>query len=115
MSKPDPFAQAVGRRISQFRRERGLTQKQLAEEIGVVRFVISNYENGKYGPGGFYLVRLAIALGVTTDELLGVRPGGLSQRLEALLFLVPPPYREPLRRLILNFFKTHRIRLSDPA
>ena len=111
-SDPDPFARAVGTRISRFRRERGLTQKQLADKVGVERFVISHYEHGRYCPGILYLVRLAGALGVTADELLGSRQRDLSERLEALVLLLPLPHREPFRQMTLSFFRDH---LPGPA
>lgn len=53
-------------------RERaGLTQVQLAERAGLTQRQISGYEAGENVAGGVILVRLADALGVSTDALLG--------------------------------------------
>ena len=37
----------LGEKIRQVRLERGLTQKQLAETVGIRQTVLSEYENGK--------------------------------------------------------------------
>ena len=48
-----------------------MTQKRLAEVSGVPRICINRYENGIYRPNMENARKLAIALGVTIDELLG--------------------------------------------
>jgi len=65
---------ALGIRIAALRKERGYTQTELAEELGTVQVVISNYELGKLRPHAEVIVRLAKALRVSTDEMLGVKP-----------------------------------------
>lgn len=58
-------------RLRMLRRERGLTQKQLGEMIGVGRTTISEYENGKIVPRQDGLVRLAEILNTSIDFLTG--------------------------------------------
>ena len=65
---------ALGRRIAALRKERGYTQTELAERVGAIQVVVSNYELGKLRPHPDMIVRLAKALRVSTDELLGVQP-----------------------------------------
>jgi transcriptional regulator with XRE-family HTH domain len=65
---------ALGRRIAALRKERGYTQTELADQVGAVQGVLSDYECGKLRPHADMLVRLAKALRVSTDELLGVQP-----------------------------------------
>jgi transcriptional regulator with XRE-family HTH domain len=65
---------ALGRRIAALRKERGYTQTELAEMVGAIQVVVSNYELGKLRPHPDMIVRLAKALRVSTDELLGVQP-----------------------------------------
>ena len=65
---------ALGRRIAALRKERGYTQTELADQVGAVQVVVSNYERGKLRPHPDMLVRLAKALRVSADELLGVQP-----------------------------------------
>lgn len=61
----------IGQRIADFRRVRGLSQEELAELATLSRISIARYEAGKIEPGGQALGRIADALEVTTDELLG--------------------------------------------
>jgi transcriptional regulator with XRE-family HTH domain len=65
---------ALGRRIAALRRERGYTQTELADQVGAIQVVVSNYERGKLRPHPDMIVRLAKALRVSADELLGIRP-----------------------------------------
>jgi transcriptional regulator with XRE-family HTH domain len=63
----------IGQRIARLRKVLGITQKELAEKIGVTRTIITDYENGRVRIYDEMLARLATALGVTTDEILGLK------------------------------------------
>jgi len=63
-----------GSKLTQLRKEAGLTQLELADEIGVSRRMIAYYEGESQHPPASLLPDLAQVLGVTTDELLGVAP-----------------------------------------
>ncbi len=65
---------ALGKRVAALRKERGYTQVELAEQIGAIQVIVSNYELGKLRPHPDMIVRLAQALRVSTDEILGGRP-----------------------------------------
>lgn len=75
-----------GNRLRQLRKERKLTQKELAGRIGVKNSVISFYEVGDRTPSLEVLVKLSKALHVSTDVLLGLDKGetvdvaGLSEK-----------------------------------
>ena len=56
------------------RQAKGLTQAELGVAVGVSNRVIAYYEADGAQPPGAMLVDLARALGVSTDELLGVKP-----------------------------------------
>ena len=58
----------------QLRKEKGYTQEQLAEMMGVSAQAVSKWENDVSCPDISILPILADKLGVTTDELLGVKP-----------------------------------------
>lgn len=60
----------IGKRISELRRERNLSQDQLAEMVNLHRVTLAKYETGAIEPGALSLSRIADALGVSTDELL---------------------------------------------
>lgn len=61
----------VGERIRFLRKKMGLNQEQLAELARLNRVTIAKYESGKVEPGAQALTRIADALEVTVDELLG--------------------------------------------
>lgn len=61
----------IGDAIRRKRKERGISQQELAELASLNYVTISKYESGKVEPGAKALARIATALDVTTDELLG--------------------------------------------
>ena len=62
-----------GERLTRLRKARGITQIQLAEVIGSTQRAISYYENEAAHPPALVLPDLAKALGVSLEELLGVK------------------------------------------
>ena len=63
----------LGERIADFRRERGITQENLAGTIGISPQAISKWENNATMPDIMLLPIIADTLGVTIDELFGIR------------------------------------------
>ena len=61
----------LGSNIRKLRENRGLTQAQLGEKIGLAESTISLYEAGKREPDNATLARLADFFGVSVDYLLG--------------------------------------------
>jgi len=64
----------VGRNVGRIRREKGLTQEQLAEISGFSQQYISGLEQGRRNPTVVTLYELATALGVSYLELLHPSP-----------------------------------------
>ncbi len=65
--------ETIGQRIARLRKERGYTQKELAEKIGIIHNLVSDYETGKLRLYDEMVTRFAIALEVGTDEILGLK------------------------------------------
>lgn len=61
-----------GAKLKKLRKEKNLTQKQLASLIGVQNSVISFYEVGERVPSPEITIKLATALHVSSDYLLGI-------------------------------------------
>lgn len=61
-----------GDKLKQLRLESGLTQKQLAEQIGITKSVVSFYELRERTPSPDVLVKLAGIFHVSADYLLGI-------------------------------------------
>lgn len=62
--------QKTGRFLAQLRREKGITQAQLAEKIGTANKTVSRWETGAYMPDVGMLLILAEFYGVSVNELL---------------------------------------------
>ena len=60
----------TGNLISTIRKDKGLTQKQLADNLGVSNATISKWETGKGFPDISLLEPLASVLGITVSEIL---------------------------------------------
>ena len=104
--------ESLGERLARFRKERGFTQVELAQCMGITQALITDYERDKLRPYAEMVVRFALALGLTTDEVLGLRAAPLAsvariprrflRRLEALSQL-PKRDQEALLRTIDAF------------
>lgn len=62
----------IGNRIRKYRKDRGLTQEQLADMINVSKSRISNWEQGINRPDADVLADMCRALNVSPSELLDV-------------------------------------------
>lgn len=58
-------------RITRLRREKGLSQKEVAKYLGVSQSLLSHYENGIRECGLDFLIRISDYYGVSCDYLLG--------------------------------------------
>jgi len=60
----------IGDRIKEYRKNKQITQQELAQKAGVSRVTLGFYERNQNKPPADVLDRIAQALEVTTDELL---------------------------------------------
>ncbi len=65
------FIVAFGQRLATLRKERGLTQMQLADLLGTSQQTVTAYENGTRRVPITTLLLLAQSLGTTIEELIG--------------------------------------------
>lgn len=84
----------IGKFIMARRRERGLTQAQLAEKLHITDRAVSKWETGKSLPDSSIMLALCEILGITADELLS---GGREDR--ETRPADPPPSGPPARRV----------------
>ena len=75
---------AVGKRIAILRQAKGLTQKMLAEKIGIKRALVSDYERGKVRIYGDMIARIAIVLKVSSDDILGLKLKSFDKQMPSL-------------------------------
>jgi len=67
------ITQQTGARLAAVRKARGVTQVDLAAQLGITQSMLSKYERGGLRLHGALIVRIAELLTVSTDELLGVK------------------------------------------
>ncbi len=60
----------IGKRLKSIRLQAGLSQRDLAEKVGISARAISKYERGLDSPGSAVLIRLAKAFGVRVEYFL---------------------------------------------
>lgn len=65
----------LSERLKQYRRNHGLTQKELADALKTGQSTISQYEDGSRTPGVKRLYAIASLMGCTVDDLLREEAG----------------------------------------
>jgi transcriptional regulator with XRE-family HTH domain len=102
--------ESIGQRIARLRKERGYTQAGLANKIGIIQHLVSDYEKGKLRLYDAMVSRFALALNVSSDEILGLKNGQkdtirpslkIIRRMKALEALPPNKQRTILDSLDL--------------
>lgn len=66
--------ESIGKRLATIRKARGFTQKELAERIGTIQALVSDYERDKLRLNAEMTIRFAQALEVSADEILSLKP-----------------------------------------
>jgi transcriptional regulator with XRE-family HTH domain len=69
----DEEPETIARRLARLRREKGLTQAEMAEMLGISQPIVSDYERGELRLHGELIVRMAEILDCSADEILGLR------------------------------------------
>ncbi|MDE7245977.1 MAG: helix-turn-helix domain-containing protein [Oscillospiraceae bacterium] len=62
--------EAIGKFISTCRKDKGLTQIQLAEKLNITNRAVSKWETGKSCPDASIMLKLCDILDITVNELL---------------------------------------------
>jgi transcriptional regulator with XRE-family HTH domain len=82
--------ETLGQRVTRIRKERGFTQVELAERIGIIQTLVCDYEKDRLRLSAEMAIRFALALEISVDELLRPRSAKVVSR---------QPSRKLLRRL----------------
>ncbi len=78
----------IGKFIAQCRKDKNLTQMQLAEKLNITDRAISKWENGKGMPDSSIMLQLCDILGISVNELLSgeiIEMENLDKKTEELL------------------------------
>ena len=102
--------ETIGNRISKYRKEKGMTQEELAGKLGVSSQAVSKWENDASCPDISLLPELCRILGISTDELLTGNTNDVR--------LVPEEQRKSLDELTLrvriNSAEGDKVRVNLP-
>ena len=102
----------IGKRIALLRKEKGLTQEELAKHMDVSPQAVSKWENDQTCPDISALPKLARLFGVTVDELLEGR-----EKLPVARVL-PPAERKDIKdmmlRITVDSAQGDRVRVNLP-
>ena len=75
--------------LTRLRKEKGLSQTEAAEELGVTRQAISKWESGRAFPSMEKLIALSRLYGATVEELTGTKEGPEPEGGEAEIEALP--------------------------
>lgn len=78
----------TAKRITELLNERAMTQKQLSIAADVTESAISHYLHGDRVPRGVNLMKIAKALGTTTDYLLGEEDNEMQEDFKTVKTLI---------------------------
>lgn len=108
----EPF----GKRLARLRQAAGFSQYTLADEIGISQRMVAYYEGETNHPPTHLLPALAKALGVTTDQLLGLekenprnRDFQLWRRFSKVAKL-PPQKRKQIVQIVDTFLEMDKLK-----
>ena len=102
----------IGKRIALLRKEKGMTQEDLASAMGVSPQAVSKWENDQTCPDISALPKLSKLLGVTADELLSGK-----EELPAVRVLPPEERKDPkdmLLRITVDSADGDKVRVNLP-
>lgn len=71
----EQFIKSLGTRIAALRKEQGLSQQALADQLDIAQQTLAHYEVGRLRMPVSLLPEFSKIFGVSVDELLGLRSG----------------------------------------
>ncbi|MDR0904619.1 MAG: helix-turn-helix domain-containing protein [Oscillospiraceae bacterium] len=89
----------IGNAIKKLRRERNLTQEELAEQLNVTGAAVSKWENGGGLPDITQLAPLVSVLGVSSDILLGIDNANDDEEVQKLIDETETAFKARVQRI----------------
>lgn len=92
----------LGRRLQTLRKEKGITQEEIATHLGLTPFHISDIERGKHKVSANIIVGYCELIGLTPNEILGFpnELGGIMPELISALSRKNTDEQKQILRLI---------------
>ncbi|MGN0268683.1 MAG: helix-turn-helix domain-containing protein [Lachnospiraceae bacterium] len=99
-------ASYIGKKISECRKQKGMTQKELAELLNITDKAVSKWERGLNFPDIALLEQLADALQISVTELLGIENTPREQAILDIAVIAQQEKRAIVRELITRGWLT---------
>ena len=93
----------IGKFISDLRKEKGLTQAQLSEKLGITDRAVSKWETGRSMPDASIMLELCEILGISVNELLSgevLEMNNYNEKVEKILLEIVKQKEEADKRLL---------------
>lgn len=82
------------------RKEKGLTQEELSEQIGYSKNHLSSIERGKYIPATTFIIDICNALGETPDYYLIGSTTEKTNKINSIIKTLPPNKQDILIKIL---------------
>lgn len=96
----------IGERLSELRKDRGMSQQKLADRLSLTKFTISSYEREKTMPSDEIKVELAKIFNVSLDYLLGLIDEPVPYDRNAKCINIPEKFPEQAEELLRLYIDT---------
>ena len=114
------FVKTIGERIVYLREKLGISQKDLAKQLGITAASLSRYENNLYDPKSAIITSLSQVLHTSSDFLLGInsdiqystRPSPVNEtdlHIWELYRLLTPEDKIRIEERILTLYELHNV------
>ena len=104
----------IGNRLLELRKKKGLTQKQVAENLSVSKHTIANYEGERTNPNIEMLKALSLFFNTSVDYLVGVtdveRPLKNDKTIIRLPCMLPPEAIKEIKEFIQLIMIKYNVR-----
>lgn len=95
----------IGERLKMLRKDKGITQKELADILGVQKSTISQYETNVNDPSDKSKLLIAKYFNVSVDYLIGVIDTEISYYNEAYFWKIPEDTTSEDKQLVRDFIE----------
>lgn len=86
--------ETFGQRLAALRKEKGLTQSDIADKVGITAQAVSKWENDQASPDIDILIKLSEIFDISLDELLGKEKASVS--------LNEKPTKKDINKMVLK-------------
>lgn len=104
----------LGKRIAALRRDKGLKQDDLAQQLGVTPQAVSKWENDQTCPDITLLPQLARILGVSVDELLSGKAPEEEPPVKVLPVEQRKDWKDMVLRIVVDSADGDKVRVNLP-